>query len=283
MKKQVLTISEKIFNLCVESAKNSKSGYTFDLKEVWQAARLKYKMNKASVQEALTAVANEHEIKLADEEGKFHLLELMPKPSKKQMMYNDFKKTHPDSILLFRCGDFYETYESDAIEAARILGITLTYRSDKGQRWGDTDGAVAGFPHFSLDAYLPKLIRSGKKVAIIDELKEPAKVVKPEEPKAEEVTEEKKVWRGYGRDLTECEIVNLKAQAKARALYPEQFKRFGFARFDSTNSKEYKNVGEAKRNKADMNNLLYMIKVVDGVQFTGSTRINAYENFLNAR
>ena len=82
--------------------------------------------------------------------------------------------------------------------------------------------------------------------------------------------------------LTECEVINLKAQKKARELYPDTFTRFGFARLDTTTNKEFRNADDAIRGKADMNNLVYVIKVVEGVQYTGKTRINAYENFLAA-
>ncbi len=82
----------------------------------------------------------------------------------------DLKAKHPEALLLFRCGDFYETYLDDAIEASRILGITLTRRNYSGQQ--DTT-AMAGFPHHALDTYLPKLIRAGKRVAICDQLEDP--------------------------------------------------------------------------------------------------------------
>ena len=84
--------------------------------------------------------------------------------------YFEFKAQHPDAVLLFRCGDFYETYSEDAVVASDILGITLTKRSNSGQ------GKVvemAGFPHHALDTYLPKLIRAGKRVAICDQLEDP--------------------------------------------------------------------------------------------------------------
>ena len=81
------------------------------------------------------------------------------------------KEKHPDALLLFRCGDFYETYCDDAVEASRILGITLTRRNN-----GASSGAeMAGFPHHALDTYLPKLIRAGKRVAICDQLEDPKK------------------------------------------------------------------------------------------------------------
>ena len=81
------------------------------------------------------------------------------------------KAKHPEALMLFRCGDFYETYCDDAVEAARILGITLTKRNN-----GASSGAeMAGFPHHALDTYLPKLIRAGKRVAICDQLEDPKK------------------------------------------------------------------------------------------------------------
>ena len=81
----------------------------------------------------------------------------------------DLKAKHPEALLLFRCGDFYETYCEDAVIAAQILGITLTHRSN-GYNKGDE---MAGFPHHALDTYLPKLIRAGKRVAICDQLEDP--------------------------------------------------------------------------------------------------------------
>ena len=81
----------------------------------------------------------------------------------------DFKAKFPEAVLLFRCGDFYETYCEDAVIAAQILGITLTHRNN-GYNKGDE---MAGFPHHALDTYLPKLIRAGKRVAICDQLEDP--------------------------------------------------------------------------------------------------------------
>ncbi|MCR4995500.1 MAG: DNA mismatch repair protein MutS [Bacteroidales bacterium] len=82
----------------------------------------------------------------------------------------DLKAKHPDAIMLFRCGDFYETYAQDAVEAADILGITLTKRNN-GKEGEST--AMAGFPHHALDTYLPKLVRAGRRVAICDQLEDP--------------------------------------------------------------------------------------------------------------
>jgi len=84
--------------------------------------------------------------------------------------YREFKAKHPDALLLFRCGDFYETYLEDAVCAARILGITLTHRSNKG-KVGEIE--MAGFPFHALDTYLPRLIRAGQRVAICDQLEDP--------------------------------------------------------------------------------------------------------------
>ena len=86
--------------------------------------------------------------------------------------FYDLKAKHPDALLLFRCGDFYETYNEDASVAAEILGITLTKRSSvAGTSANGT--AMAGFPHHALDTYLPKLVRAGKRVAICDQLEDP--------------------------------------------------------------------------------------------------------------
>ena len=82
------------------------------------------------------------------------------------------KEKHPDALLLFRCGDFYETYCDDAVDAARILGITLTRRNN-GNSNSTSATEMAGFPHHALDTYLPKLVRAGRRVAICDQLEDP--------------------------------------------------------------------------------------------------------------
>ena len=93
--------------------------------------------------------------------------EIVLTPMMKQSL--DLKAKHPDAVMLFRCGDFYETYSTDAIVAAEILGITLTKRANgKGKTI-----EMAGFPHHALDTYLPKLVRAGKRVAICDQLEDP--------------------------------------------------------------------------------------------------------------
>ena len=83
--------------------------------------------------------------------------------------YNEIKAQYPDALLLFRVGDFYETFGSDAIAASRILGITLTKRKNGAAAFIE----LAGFPHHSLDTYLPKLVRAGNRVAICDQLEDP--------------------------------------------------------------------------------------------------------------
>lgn len=93
--------------------------------------------------------------------------EIVMTPMMKQFM--SLKAKHPDAIMLFRCGDFYETYSEDAVIASQILGITLTKRANGQEKTIE----MAGFPHHALDTYLPKLIRSGKRVAICDQLEDP--------------------------------------------------------------------------------------------------------------
>ena len=96
-------------------------------------------------------------------------------PMLKQFL--DLKSKHPDALLLFRTGDFYETYKEDAEKASKILGITLT----KSTKTKDEQGkplAMAGFPYHALDSYLPKLIRAGERVAICDQLEAPKQTAK---------------------------------------------------------------------------------------------------------
>ncbi|MHB9055312.1 MAG: DNA mismatch repair protein MutS [Paludibacteraceae bacterium] len=95
------------------------------------------------------------------------MTEIVETPMMKQ--FNEIKAKYPDAVLLFRCGDFYETYSSDALEAAGILGITLTRRANGTAKTIE----MAGFPYHALDTYLPKLVRAGKRVAICDQLEDP--------------------------------------------------------------------------------------------------------------
>ena len=85
--------------------------------------------------------------------------------------YAEMKQKHPDAILLFRVGDFYETFSDDAIVASEILGITLTRRANGVAQYVE----LAGFPHHALDSYLPKLVRAGKRVAICERLGDPSR------------------------------------------------------------------------------------------------------------
>lgn len=105
--------------------------------------------------------------------------------------YNDLKQKHPDALLLFRCGDFYETYKEDAIKASNILGITLTKHSKR----MDEEGKplkMAGFPYHALDTYLPKLIRAGERVAICDQLESPRQKTSQQEENKQEAKQEVK-------------------------------------------------------------------------------------------
>ncbi|MBR1935656.1 MAG: hypothetical protein IJ835_06360 [Muribaculaceae bacterium] len=88
--------------------------------------------------------------------------------------FREMKRKHPDAILLFRVGDFYEAYEDDAVKCADTLGITLTCRTAA----DDSKTRMAGFPHYALDTYLPRLIRAGLRVAICDQLEDPKPTVK---------------------------------------------------------------------------------------------------------
>lgn len=105
--------------------------------------------------------------------------------------YNDLKQKHPDALLLFRCGDFYETYKEDAVKSSNILGITLTKHSKR----MDEEGKplkMAGFPYHALDTYLPKLIRAGERVAICDQLESPRQKTSQQEENKQEAKQEVK-------------------------------------------------------------------------------------------
>lgn len=105
--------------------------------------------------------------------------------------YNDLKQKHPDALLLFRCGDFYETYKEDAVKTSNILGITLTKHSKR----MDEEGKplkMAGFPYHALDTYLPKLIRAGERVAICDQLESPRQKTSQQEGNKPEAKQEVK-------------------------------------------------------------------------------------------
>jgi DNA mismatch repair protein mutS len=108
------------------------------------------------------------------------------------------KEKHPDALMLFRCGDFYETYCDDAIEASKILGITLTRRNNG----ATASDEMAGFPHHALDTFLPKLIRAGKRVAICDQLEDPKKKREALKGKRGLSAEDKMVRRGITELVT---------------------------------------------------------------------------------
>lgn len=95
--------------------------------------------------------------------------------------FYELKGKHPDAVLLFRCGDFYETYSQDAEKASKILGITLT-KSSHTKDADDKPLAMAGFPYHALDTYLPKLIRAGERVAICDQLEAPKRATEEISP-----------------------------------------------------------------------------------------------------
>lgn len=133
--------------------------------------------------------------------------------NKMMQQFNDLKAKHPDALILFRCGDFYETYEDDAKDASDILGITLTKQTSTGIR-------MAGFPHHALDTYLPKLIRAGKRVAICDQLNEPKNTkkmdvvdeVKPAEKQPEDMTIAE-LMQAYKAQRAELEMAEAKIKA----------------------------------------------------------------------
>lgn len=105
--------------------------------------------------------------------------------------YNDLKQKHPDALLLFRCGDFYETYKEDAVKASNILGITLTKHSKRMDE-EEKPLKMAGFPYHALDTYLPKLIRAGERVAICDQLESPRQKTSLQEENKQEAKQEVK-------------------------------------------------------------------------------------------
>lgn len=109
--------------------------------------------------------------------------------------YKEMKRKHPDAVLLFRVGDFYETFAEDAITISDILGITLTRRGNGKSHYVE----LAGFPHHALDTYLPKLVRAGKRVAICEQLENPK--IKPVLKREETMVEKTKVAKQKIIDL----------------------------------------------------------------------------------
>jgi DNA mismatch repair protein MutS len=144
--------------------------------------------------------------------------EIVETPLMKQ--YIEIKKQHPDAILLFRVGDFYETFSDDAIIASEILGITLTRRANGAAQFVE----LAGFPHHALDTYLPKLVRAGKRVAICDQLEDPK-------------TTKKLVKRGITELVTpgitiDDNMLNHKENNFLCAIHTADGKHFGIAFLD---------------------------------------------------
>jgi DNA mismatch repair protein MutS len=144
--------------------------------------------------------------------------EIVETPLMKQ--YIEIKKQHPDAILLFRVGDFYETFSEDAIIASEILGITLTRRANGAAQFVE----LAGFPHHALDTYLPKLVRAGKRVAICDQLEDPK-------------TTKKLVKRGITELVTpgitiDDNMLNHKENNFLCAIHTADGKHFGIAFLD---------------------------------------------------
>ena len=158
------------------------------------------------VKQAETATVEKH-----DEQKDMAQQEDKPSDQKEQaaisplvQQYLDLKKKHPDAILLFRCGDFYETYKDDAVKTSNILGITLT--KSNGRK--DDEGkplAMAGFPYHALDTYLPKLIRAGERVAICDQLEMPKQTTSSKRGITEMVSPGKEAGRPMAQESQETE------------------------------------------------------------------------------
>lgn len=131
----------------------------------------------ADVKAAISEVSTDDIPKPAQQPLQLEFKNEEQSPMMKQ--WSELKQKHPDALLLFRCGDFYETYEEDAVKASQVLGITLTTSSTHA-------GRMAGFPYHALDTYLPKLIRNGLRVAICDEIEDKPKVKRGRKSKKEE-------------------------------------------------------------------------------------------------
>ena len=112
--------------------------------------------------------------------------------------FNDLKQKHPDALILFRSGDFYQTYKDDAHKASNILGITLT-RNDKIKDENGKSLEMAGFPYHALDTYLPRLIRAGERVAICDQMELNKRLAEQETAKPEVEQKQEEQRRGYHR------------------------------------------------------------------------------------
>lgn len=154
------------------------------------AGKLEEMKRSISPDEEGTQLHEENEHREYHEEEKRQQLQMSNVPPIIKQ-YNDLKQKHPDALLLFRCGDFYETYKEDAVKASNILGITLTKHSKR----MDEEGKplkMAGFPYHALDTYLPKLIRAGERVAICDQLESPRQKTSQQEENKQEAKQEVK-------------------------------------------------------------------------------------------
>ena len=130
--------------------------------------------------------------------------------------YNELKEKHPEALLLFRVGDFYEAYDEDAVKAGEILGITVTRKFNSKYKGNDGHALkLAGFPYHALDTYLPKLIRAGMRVAICDQLDSEVMEEYPsDEPKTDEVKEHEESHPSESIDTLKKEIANLRAECE---------------------------------------------------------------------
>lgn len=153
---QVDTIQVAALSLAYQRAKEAEQ------KAVEDAAKAANEVAQEAEQEQEDAPAPKGE-NAESPKSLFQDEEQSPSPILKQ--FDELKAKHPDAVLLFRCGDFYESYKEDAEAIAEILGITLTRRNGE-------NISMAGFPYHALDTYLPKLIRAGKRVAICDQLED---------------------------------------------------------------------------------------------------------------
>lgn len=139
--------------------------------------------------------------------------------------FNELKAKHPEALLLFRVGDFYETYDEDAVKAGEILGITVTRKFNSKDKGSDGHALkLAGFPYHALDTYLPKLIRAGMRVAICDQLDSKVTEEYPsDEHKTDEVKEHEESQPSESIDTLKKEIANLRAECEElKAKLPEQ-------------------------------------------------------------
>lgn len=159
------------FKLKAENCPISKNAFALLNAELKAANERQQAINEAKAKEAEEKAKAEAEAK-KKEAVEHDNYKDNPTPLYKQ--WGEMKKKHPDAVLLFRVGDFYECFAEDAVVASDILGITLTRRANGKDKFIE----LAGFPHHALDTYLPKLVRAGKRVAICEQLEEPKKAVK---------------------------------------------------------------------------------------------------------